>query len=50
MLGPDEVAYLDGTGSRSETRAHLVGARGGRLTLMFCAFEGLPLIPRLYGR
>ncbi len=50
VLGPDEVAYLDGTGSGSETRAHLIGPGNGRLTLMFCAFEGPPLILRLYGR
>jgi pyridoxamine 5'-phosphate oxidase-like protein len=50
VLGPNEVAYLDCTGSGSETRAHLLGPGGGRLTLMFCAFEGPPLILRLYGR
>lgn len=42
------VAYLDQTGSGSETSAHLLA--DGRLTLMFCAFEGAPLILRLYGR
>lgn len=42
------VAYLDLTGSGNETAAHL-GA-DGRLTLMTCAFEGPPLILRLYGR
>jgi hypothetical protein len=50
VLGPNDVAYLDCTGSGSETRAHLVGPDGARLTLMFCAFEGTPLILRLYGR
>ena len=50
VLGPNDVAYLDGTGSGSETRAPLVGPGGGRLTLMFCAFEGPPLVLRLYGR
>jgi hypothetical protein len=50
VLGPNEVAYLDCTGSGSETRAHLVGPGDGRFTVMFCAFEGPPLILRLYGR
>jgi len=42
------VAYLDLTGSGNETAAHLLA--DGRLTLMFCAFAGPPLILRLYGR
>ncbi len=42
------VAYLDLTGSGNETSAHL--AQNGRITLMFCAFEGPPDILRLYGR
>jgi len=42
------VAYLDQTGSGSETAAHLL--EDGRLTLMFCSFEGAPLILRLYGK
>lgn len=42
------VAYLDQTGSGSETAAHLL--EDGRLTLMFCSFEGAPLIVRLYGK
>ena len=42
------VAYLDRTGSGSETAAHLKA--GGRLTIMLCAFEGPPNIMRLYGR
>src|SRR3954470_14526005 len=48
ILSPQRVAYLDVTGSGNETAAHL--ADNGRLTLMFCAFEGAPLILRLYGR
>lgn len=42
------VAYLDLTGSGVETIAHL--RDNGRLTLMFCAFDGPPQILRLYGR
>ena len=48
ILGPTTVAYLDLTGSGIETVAHL--RENGRMTIMFCAFEGPPLILRLYGR
>ena len=50
VLGDNDVAYLDCTGSGSETRAHLMASDDGRLTIMFCAFEGAPVILRLYGR
>src|SRR4051794_1114725 len=48
ILGPHTVAYLDLTGSGIETVAHL--RDNGRVTLMFCAFEGRPLVVRLHGR
>src|SRR3954453_12339538 len=48
ILGPNSVAYLDLTGSGIETVAHL--RQNGRITIMFCDFEGRPLIVRLYGR
>jgi hypothetical protein len=48
VLGPKRVAWLDLTGSGVETIAHL--RADGRITLMFCAFEGLPKILRLYGQ
>jgi hypothetical protein len=48
VLGPRRVAWLDLTGSGVETIAHL--RADGRITLMFCAFEGPPKILRLYGR
>ena len=48
VLGPNTVAYLDMTGSGNETAAHMLV--DGRLTIMFCAFEGPPMILRLYGR
>jgi hypothetical protein len=48
VLDPNAVVYLDLTGSGNETAAHLLA--DGRLTFMFCAFEGAPLILRLYGR
>ena len=47
VLSPRRVAYADLTGSGNETSAHV--AENGRLTLMFCAFEGKPMILRLYG-
>jgi hypothetical protein len=50
VLGENAVAYLDCTGSGSETRAHLMASDDKRLTIMFCAFEGDPLILRLYGQ
>lgn len=48
VLSPNAVCYLDQTGSGAETAAHL--AADGRITLMLCAFEGPPMILRLYGR
>ena len=48
VLSPTHVAYLDLTGSGNETAAHLL--QNGRITFMFCAFEGKPVILRLYGR
>lgn len=48
VLDASRVAYLDLTGSGIETAAHL--ADNGRITVMFCAFEGAPRILRLYGR
>ncbi|HST67013.1 MAG TPA: pyridoxamine 5'-phosphate oxidase family protein [Mycobacteriales bacterium] len=47
VLGPSSVAYLDLTGSGAETLAHL--RENGRITLMFCAFDGPPNIVRLSG-
>lgn len=47
ILGPNQVAYLDLTGSGIETISHL--KENGRITIMFCAFEGGPKILRLYG-
>jgi hypothetical protein len=50
VLGETDVAYLDCTGSGSETRAHLIASDDKRLTIMFCAFDGAPMILRLYAR
>ena len=48
VLDAHRLVYLDLTGSGNETAAHLKA--NGRLTFMFCAFEGPPMILRLYGR
>jgi len=47
ILESNRVIWLNGTGSGNETAAHLL--EHPRMTLMFCAFEGKPLILRLYG-
>jgi hypothetical protein len=47
VLDETTVAYLDLTGSGAETIAHT--RENGRLTVMFCAFEGPPRILRLFG-
>ena len=48
IINPNQVVWLNLTGSGNETATHL--AEDGRMTLMFCAFEGEPKILRLYGR
>ncbi|KAI9930606.1 hypothetical protein ASPWEDRAFT_39513 [Aspergillus wentii DTO 134E9] len=46
ILGPNEAAYVDATGSGSETICHL--RENGRITVMFCSFEAAPRILRLF--
>lgn len=48
VLSPTRVGYADFAGSGVETIAHL--RENGRMTIMFCAFDGPPNILRLYGR
>lgn len=48
VLSPTKVGYLDIVGSGNETSAHLF--ENGRITFMFCAFDGPPKILRLYGK
>jgi hypothetical protein len=48
ILGVNRVAYLDQTGSGNETAAHV--RANGRLTLMFCSFDGPPMTLRVYGQ
>ena len=47
IIGPNRVAYQDLTGSGVETIAH--AQENGRITLMWCAFEGPPRIVRVFG-
>jgi hypothetical protein len=42
------VAYLDFAGSNADTIAHL--RENGRITLMWCAFQGPPNIVRVHGQ
>ncbi|GAA4215010.1 pyridoxamine 5'-phosphate oxidase family protein [Actinocatenispora rupis] len=48
VLDEHTVAYLDFAGSNAETIAHL--RENGRITLMWCAFQGPPNIVRVHGR
>ncbi|SEC48504.1 Pyridoxamine 5'-phosphate oxidase [Tenacibaculum sp. MAR_2009_124] len=47
ILDDKKVAWLSVTGSGNETSAHLL--ENGRITIMFCAFNGAPNILRIYG-
>ncbi len=47
VMGDNRVVSLSLTGAENETAAHLL--ENDRMTLMFCAFEGIPLILRLFG-
>ncbi len=47
VIDPNTVVWLNLTGSGNETAAHVL--RNNRMTILFCAFEGKPLILRLYG-
>ena len=47
ILGADEVAFMDLTGSCIETAA--LSRENGRIVFMFCAFDGSPKIVRLHG-
>ncbi len=47
VLANNRVVWLNVTGSGNETSAHV--QENPRMTLMFAAFEGKPMILRLYG-
>jgi hypothetical protein len=48
VLSDNKVAYMDLVSSGNETSAHTL--ENGRITIMFCSFEGAPNILRLYGK
>ena len=48
VLNPNQVAWINLTGSGNETAAHLL--QNSRMTLMFCSFSKRPLILRIYGQ
>lgn len=48
VLSPNEILWVNLTGSGNETAAHVRACN--RMTLMWCAFDGPPRILRAYGR
>lgn len=48
VLNPNTIAWLNVTGSGNESAAHIL--LNPRMTIMFCAFEGAPMILRLFGK
>ena len=48
VLGKNRVVWLNVTGSGNETSSHI--QEDPRMTVMFAAFEGNPMILRLYGK
>lgn len=44
----NEIVWLNLTGSGNESAAHVL--KNPRMTIMFCAFSGAPLILRAYGQ
>ena len=48
IISDTQVAYMDIIGSGNETAAHLHD--NGRITFMFCSFDKVPNILRLYGK
>ena len=48
IIDDQHIRWLNLSGSGNETAGHL--RQSNRITLMFCAFDGDPLILRVYGR
>ncbi len=48
VVNPNRVVWLNSTGSGNESAAHIL--ENPRMTIMLCAFEGAPMILRLYGQ
>lgn len=47
VVDPNRIIWLDLTGAENETAAHLLEIP--RMTLMWCSFDGSPLVLRAYG-
>jgi len=47
VLGPNALLWLNLTGSGNESAAHVLDTN--RMTVMWCSFQGLPRILRVYG-
>ncbi len=47
VIDENKIVWLNLTGSGNETAAHLL--ENNRMTIMFCSFEEMPMILRLYG-
>ena len=48
VISEKEVAYMDLIGSGNETSAHTL--QNSRITIMFCSFDKVPNILRIYGK
>lgn len=48
VLSDTQVAYMDFIGSGNETSAHTL--QNSRITIMFCSFDKVPNILRIYGK
>lgn len=48
VLTENKIGYMDLISSGNETSAHIL--ENGRITIMFCSFEGSPNMLRLYGK
>ena len=48
VINANKAIWLNLTGSGNETATHI--QESNRMTIMFCSFEGKPLILRLYGK
>ena len=47
VINENKIVWLNLTGSGNESAAHIL--KNPRMTIMFCAFEGAPMILRTYG-
>ena len=48
ILNDNKIVWLNFTGSGNETSTHI--QENGRMTLMYCAFEGDALMLKIYGK